>query len=182
MTRTPPELTHRLQVACGLALIVLSLPFLGSLAGLGVLPAPGAIGQRIAVVLAAVGAIVLQPGLWRWRAARVVARRYGDQDVAVVCRLPDDPLFVRLLVVHPTDGLHVLMLDGSPMATWSWADVRAAEVAQTRMLLVRRWTALVVEAGGQQHRFVLLGASGMTAPWELADRVREAVATRASVA
>jgi hypothetical protein len=181
VTRTPDEPSHRAQIVAGLALIALSVPFLGSLAGLGVLPAPGAIGQRIALVLAVAGLGVLQPGVWRWRAARAVARRYGDQDFAAVCRLPDDLLLVRLLVVHPTDGLHLLALDGSPIAIWPWPDVRAAEVDEVRML-VRRWTGLVVEAGGERHRFILLGPSGMTAPRELADLARKAIAARASAA
>jgi hypothetical protein len=151
------------------------------MAGLGVFAPPGAIGQRLALFLAVAGVLILQPGVWRWRAARVVARRYGDQDIAAVCRLPENSLFVRLLVVHPTDGLHVLMLDGSPMATWPWTDVHAADVSEVK-LLVRRWTALVVDAGGERHRFVLLGHSGVTAPRPLADRARELVAARASAA
>jgi hypothetical protein len=96
-----------------------------------------------------------------------------------VCFLAENPYSVRVLVVHPTDGVHVLSLGGRPLAAWPWGAVQDVEVAPV-MFMGRPRTGLLVKVLGDWHRLVLPGPFDVTRPPALANRVRDAIRVKAS--
>jgi hypothetical protein len=139
----------------------------------------GTVTLQAGFALAIAAIFATFPGVQRWRAARVVARQFGDRDLAAVCYHTDNPYFARILVVHPTHGLLVLTLGGAPLATWPWPDVQDARVGPV-MFMRRQRTGLMVKAKSERHPFVVPGPFNVTRPWALAARLKDAIIVRSS--
>jgi hypothetical protein len=123
----PSHADGGLQLGLGLGAVVLGAALLAQLWLPVALPVSLAVVLWVAAIAVVFGLLALRSGLL-WARARRTARRFGPHAWAGVCLQPERELRLRVLVVDPGTGVHLVTPGGRPVAAWSFEELRSATV------------------------------------------------------
>jgi hypothetical protein len=143
----PSHVDGRLQLGLGLVGVVLGAALLVQLWLPTSFPVSLAVVFWLGGMAVVFGLLALRSGL-AWARARRTARRFGPHAWAGVCLQPEHELRLRLLVVDPATGVHLVTPGGRPVAGWTFAELRSATVEPVHIHR-RLHPGLYVRRGGE---------------------------------